>query len=129
MNSPHERNRRAWDDRVREKKLYAVPAVDADFENPLGVVDPCGWLAGDVRGKRLLCLAAGGGRHSALYATAGAKVTVVDLSPQVLRLDREAAERRGLKIEIIEASMDHMPMLGDGVFEIVIQPVSTCYVP
>lgn len=129
MSSPHEKNRRAWDDRVRERKLYAVPALDVDFENPLAVVDPCGWLGGDVRGKRLLCLAAGGGRHSALYASAGARVTVVDLSPQVLRLDREMAESRGLKMEIIEASMDHMPMLGDGVFEIVIQPVSTCYVP
>ena len=129
MNSPYEQNRRAWDERVRGKKLYAVPAVDADFKNPLAVVDQCGWLGGDVCGKRLLCLAAGGGRHSALFASAGARVTVVDLSPKMLQLDQDVADKRGLKIEVIKASMDRMPMLGDGSFEIVIQPVSTCYVP
>ncbi len=50
-------------------------------------------LGGDIRGKQVLCLAAGGGRHSSLYASAGAVVTVVDLSPAMLDLDRAAAKR------------------------------------
>ena len=46
---------------------------DKDFEDPLATVDGLGWLGGDIRGKALLCLAAGGGRQSVLYAAAGAK--------------------------------------------------------
>jgi ubiquinone/menaquinone biosynthesis C-methylase UbiE len=129
MTPAHESNRDAWDERVREKELYAVPAREPDFENPLAVVDPCGWLGGDVTGRRLLCLAAGGGRHSVLFATAGAVVTVVDLSPKMLELDRMMAARRGLKIDIVQASMDDLSVLPGAHFEIVLQPVSTCYVP
>jgi SAM-dependent methyltransferase len=111
------RNRDAWDDRVRQKELYAVPAREKDFENPLAVVDQCGWLGGDVKGKRLLCLAA------------GALVTVVDLSPRMLELDRMMAAKRGLKVNLVEASMDDLSALPGAHFEIVLQPVSTCYVP
>ena len=42
----------------------------------------------------MLCLAAGGGKQSALYAAAGAEVTVVDLSPEMLALDRQVAAER-----------------------------------
>lgn len=128
MTTPLDNNRQVWDDRVRQQKLYAVAAKEEDFKDPLAVVDQCRWL-GDVKGKRLLCLAAGGGRHSALFATAGAKVTVVDLSPAMLELDRAVAKQRGLDIEIVEASMDNLSMLPEAEFEIVLQPVSTCYVP
>jgi SAM-dependent methyltransferase len=34
-----------------------------------------------------------------------------------------------LTIRTIQASMDHMPALQNGEFDIVIHPVSTCYVP
>lgn len=123
-----EDNRRAWDERVQRKDWYVDTATSEDFRNPLAVVDQCRWL-GDVTGKRLLCLAAGGGRHSVLFAAAGAIVTVVDLSPAMLQLDREAAARRNLKIEIIQSSMDNLSQLPEGHFDIVVQPVSTCYVP
>jgi SAM-dependent methyltransferase len=64
-----------------------------------------------------------------LYAAAGANVTVVDLSPAMLELDREVAAERRLALRTIEASMDEMPMLAEGAFDIVIHPVSTCYMP
>jgi SAM-dependent methyltransferase len=88
-----------------------------------------GWLGASIAGKRVLCLAAGGGRHSALYAAAGAIVTVVDLSPAMLALDRDVASERKLDIRAIEASMDDLSMLPAAEFDIVVQPVSTCYVP
>ncbi len=97
--------------------------------NPLGTVDGLGWLGGSVQGKRLLCLAAGGGRQSALYAAAGAEVTVVDLSPEMLALDRQVAAERGLNIRVVEASMDDLSGLARASFDVVIHPVSTCYVP
>ena len=122
-------NRRAWDTLVRRKQRFTKPARDEEFRDPLAIVDGIGWLGGNIQGKRLLCLAAGGGRQSALYAAAGADVTVVDISPAMLELDRQVAIERRLPIRTVEASMDDLPMLRTGEFEIVIHPVSTCYVP
>lgn len=125
----HWHNRSAWDRLARKQDRLAKPARDEDFNDPLASVDGLGWLGGDVRGKRLLCLAAGGGRQGPIYAAAGAEVTVVDLSPAMLELDREVSHQRQLKIRTIEASMDDLSMLDDASFDIVIHPVSTCYVP
>ena len=129
MSQAHEHNRRAWDERARAGKPHTRPAGDKAFENLSSVTNPCGWLPDGVAGKRLLCLAAGGARHSVLYAAAGASVTVVDISPAMLALDREQAEKRGVPVVIVEASMDDLSALDETSFDIVIQPVSTCYVP
>jgi SAM-dependent methyltransferase len=124
-----EHNRRAWNALVLKKQRFTTPAPDDDLRDPLGTVDGLGWLGGSVAGKRLLCLAAGGGRQSALYAAAGAEVTVVDLSPEMLALDRQVAAERGLNIRVVETSMDDLSGLASASFDIVIHPVSTCYVP
>jgi SAM-dependent methyltransferase len=108
---------------------FTRAAADADFVNPLATVDKVGWLGGDIRGLRLLCLAAGGGKHGPLYAAAGAFVTVVDLSAAQLELDRQVASERRLELTTIESSMDNLSMFAAGAFDIVIQPVSTCYLP
>lgn len=125
----HSHNRRAWDDLVRARQCFTKPAADDEFRNPLGVVDGCNWLGGDIRGWRVLCLAAGGGRQSALYAAAGAQVTVVDISPAMLELDRIVASERGFDVVTVQASMDDLSMFGVEAFDLVIHPVSTCYVP
>jgi SAM-dependent methyltransferase len=91
-------------------------------------LDPRGWL-GDVAGKRVLCLGAGGGKHGPLFATAGAIVTVVDISDEMLTLDREFAARLGLTIVTVQASIDELGILNAAPFDLVVQPVSTCYVP
>ena len=114
---------------VQDRQRFTRPARDEDFANPLRAVDGAGWLGGDIRGKRLLCLAAGGGKHGPLYAAAGAAVTVVDISPAMLELDRQVAVERRLELRTVEASMDDLSMLAAGEFDIVVQPVSTCYVP
>lgn len=125
----HEHNRRAWDALVQERQRFTRPARDDDFANPLAAVDASGWLGSSIAGQRVLCLAAGGGRQSALYAAAGAKVTVVDISPEMLALDRQVAAERGLEVRAIEASMDNLSVFASSSFDIVIHPVSTCYVP
>src|SRR5262245_7814788 len=127
MSSTH--NRRAWDDRAAKGERFTLPARDEDFRDPLGKVDQLGWLGGNIRSKSLLCLAAGGGKHGPLYAAAGASVTVVDLSPAMLELDRQVAAERRLPLRTVEASMENLSMLATGEFDIVIHPVSTCYVP
>lgn len=124
-----DQNRRAWDALVRKKQCFTTPATDDDLHDPLGTTDALGWLGGSVSGKRLLCLASGGGRQSALYATAGAEVTVVDISPEMLALDRQVAAERGLNVRAVEGSMDDLSALAEASFDIVVQPVSTCYLP
>lgn len=128
-----ERNRHAWNELAERGAALARPASEADFADPIAAIDPAGWLrrglGGSLAGKRVLCLAAGGGRQGPLHAAAGLDVTVVDLSDTMLARDREVAAARGLKLRVVQASMDDLSALGDGEFEAVVQPVSTCYVP
>lgn len=123
--SEHEHNRRAWDAMVRQKQRFARPVNDSDFAT-IRELDPCGWM-GEVQSRRILCLAAGGGRQGPLYAAAGASVTVVDISSAQLELDREVAVERKLDLRTVHTSMDDLSMFRAGEFDIVIQPVSTCY--
>ena len=127
MTSLH--NQRAWDQRARRGQRFTRPASDRDFVDPLKTVDPLGWLGGNLAGKRVLCLAAGGGRHGPLYAAAGGEVTVVDVSAEQLALDREVASQKRLTLRTVQASMDDLGVLETASFDLVIQPVSTCYVP
>lgn len=122
-------NRTAWNHLADTGSLFARVASDEDCRNPLKVLDGRGWLPASVAGLNVLCLASGGGWQSILYAVAGANVTVVDLSDSMLKLDEREARRRGLKIDIRQASMDDLSTLNDSFFDIVHQPVSTCYVP
>ncbi len=121
-------NQRAWDERARRGQRFALPASDTDFDDPMKTLDGPGWL-GEVREKRILCLGAGGGRHGPLLASLGAHVTVVDISPAMLKLDDEVAAARSLQVETLVASIDDLSALPDAEFEIILQPVSTCYVP
>jgi len=128
-----EHNARAWDRLAAHGAALARPAGDQAF------ADPRGWLGGGAAGRpwlperldglEVLCLAAGGGKHGPLYAAAGARVTVVDLSPAMLALDRQVARERKIDLEILQGSMDDLSMLGVGRFDLVIHPVSTCYLP
>lgn len=122
-------NRLAWNRLVDEGSRFTQTAADAGFADPLRAVDSWGWLGGSIAGKTVLCLAAGGGRQGPLYAAAGARVTVLDISDAMLALDRQVAHQRQLSMRILQGSMDNLSMLQAQEFDIVIQPVSTCYVP
>ena len=127
-------NARAWDALAAAGAPLARPAVDDAFGDPRGWLGGGGdggrsWLPERLVGLEVLCLAAGGGKHGPLYAAAGARVTVVDLSPAMLELDRQVARERGLDLELVQTSMDDLRMLAAGRFDLVIHPVSTCYLP
>ena len=47
----------------------------------------------------------------------------------MLALDRQVAAERRLNIRVVEASIDDLSELAVAEFDLVIQPVSTCYVP
>lgn len=126
-------NARAWDLLANDGAALALPAVDAAF------ADPASWLTRGATGRRwlpeslagleVLCLAAGGGKHGPLYAAAGARVTVVDLSPAMLELDRQVARERRIALELVATSMDDLGMLAAERYDLVVHPVSTCYLP
>ena len=89
---------------------------------------PREWLK-DIRGKRVLCLAGAGGLQAPLFACAGAKVTVIDISGKMLEKDREIAEREGLQIEIVKGNICDLSMFGDESFDLVFNPPSLMYIP
>jgi len=134
LRGPASANAAAWDRLALEQAALARPAVDEAFGDPrgwLGEGGPQGsrWLPERLAGLEVLCLAAGGGKHGPLYAAAGARVTVLDISAEMLDLDRQVARERKINLQIIQGSMDDLSMLGRGKFDLVIHPVSTCYVP
>lgn len=103
--------------------------VTADeLKEPLRSIDTSGWLGNSIYGWNVLCLGAAGGRHSALYHAAGAQVTVVDISDGMLDLDRFVTKELQIQVRLIQASMVHLPMLRNQEFDLVVHPVSTCYV-
>jgi len=124
-----DRNRRVWNQLASSGSLFARVATDEEIADPHGTLDGRGWLPTSLHDLNVLCLASGGGWQAILYAAAGARVTVVDLSDEMLRLDQQEADRRGLSVTTVQASMDNLSDLGDAIFDIVHQPVSTCYVP
>ncbi len=127
-------NRRAWDRLASDGVPLARPASDEAFGDPRGWLGSAGtaarpWLPARLDGLEVLCLAAGGGKHGPLYAAAGARVVVLDVSAAMLALDRAVARERRIDLEIVEGSMDDLSMFATGRFDLVIHPVSTCYLP
>ena len=105
-------------------------AREGKLELPLGPDStiPSDWL-GDLRGKKVLCLAGAGGLQAPLLACAGAEVTVLDLSRRMLDKDREVASREELDIRIEHGNMCDLSRFADESFDLVLNPPSLFYVP
>ena len=121
-------NEKAWDDLVREGTVFANPAQPEDFREPEKVINPFGWLPARLAGLRVLCLAAGGGRHGPIFAAQGADVVVMDISEAMLRLDEDVSRRERVRLTTVKGDMTDLSDFGDAIFDIVLQPVSSCYV-
>ena len=111
----HATNARVWDAYARNERRFARPVSDKEFTQRVQAVSSDPFLAGSLVGRQLLCLGSGGGMQSALYAAAGAHVTVVDISPEMLALDREVATDRGLMVTTVEASIDCLEAMPDAL--------------
>ena len=88
---------------------------------------PHEWL-GELKGKKLLGLASGGGQQMPIFAALGAECTVMDLSDRQLESERLVSAREGYSIRIIKADMTERFPFDDGEFDIIFHPVSNCYV-
>ncbi len=89
---------------------------------------PLDWM-GDVRGRRILCLASGGGQQAPVLAAAGADVTVFDLSDGQLEQDRAVAARDGLQLRTVQGDMRDLHVFANDSFDVVFHPISNLYVP
>ncbi len=88
---------------------------------------PHGWF-GDIRGKKVLGLASGGGQQMPIFAALGADCTVLDYSDRQLESERLVSKREGYKIRIVKADMSKPLPFSDGEFDLIFHPVSNCYI-
>ncbi len=89
---------------------------------------PRDWFP-DIRGKKVLCLAGGGGQQGPILAAAGAEVTVFDNSPAQLAQDRMVADREGLSLSTIEGDIRDLSCFQDETFHLIFHPCSNVFVP
>lgn len=117
-----------WEALARVRALWTRPWLNLDEAGARARVDWLG-LLGDIQGKKVLCLASGGGQQSAAFAVLGAQVTVVDLSETQLTRDHEAAAHYGYTVQTVHADMRDLSPLADDSFDIIWHPYAINFVP
>ena len=88
---------------------------------------PHEWF-GNLKGKKILGLACGGGQQMPVFTALGAECTVFDYSEKQLESERLVAEREGYSINIIRGDMTKPLPFSDDTFDLIFHPVSNCYV-
>ncbi len=131
-------NRAGWDALVEKENRWTIPISSDEIAaarrgewrivlTPTKAV-PRSWFP-QIEGTEVLCLASGGGQQGPILAAAGARVVVYDNSPRQLEQDRMVAERDGLEIETVEGDMADLGVFSDQSFDLIVHPVSNCFVP
>ncbi len=121
----------------REGWEWGIPITHEEFEKakngewgvyltPTKFV-PKAWF-GDLKGKRILGLASGGGQQMPIFTALGAVCTVLDYSEEQCNSEKMVARREGYEIEIVRADMTKPLPFGDESFDLIFHPVSNCYV-
>ncbi len=130
-------NARTIDSWVEEGWEWGRPITHEDYVNaqqgkwdvlltPTKPV-PHAWF-GDLKGKKVLGLASGGGQQMPIFAALGADCTVLDYSPKQIEAERRVAQREGYPIRAIRGDMTKPLPFADGEFDLIFHPVSNCYV-
>lgn len=88
---------------------------------------PHEWF-GELRGKKVLGLASGGGQQMPIFAALGAECTVLDYSEKQLASEAMVSSREGYDIRIIRADMTKPLPFENEEFDLIFHPVSNCYV-
>jgi SAM-dependent methyltransferase len=136
------RNCQFWDGLVRDGNIYTRPWLNLDVEMLRA------FAAGDIEmlpepyaytypqlvfkntaGKKVLCLATGGGQQSAVFGLLDADVTVLDLSEGQLASDRKAAGHYGYTVNLIQGDMRNLSAFPDAAFDLIYQAISLVFVP
>lgn len=130
-------NSKTWDLWAENGCEWSVPITHVEYEavseENFGVyLTPCitvphDWF-GNLKGKKLLGLASGGGQQMPMFSKLGAICTVLDYSDKQLDAEREVSKREGYPIEIIKGDMTKKLPFEDESFDLIFHPVSNCYV-
>lgn len=128
MDKVTKNNERKWDELVRKDVPCGRPKTDLDTQKAKEWLDEENIL-GDLTGKKVLCLASGGGQQSIGFALLGAEVTVVDFSSEQLKKDEEVAKKYSKDIRIIKSDMRDLSIFKDQEFDVVYQPYAINYIP
>ncbi|MCB1672770.1 MAG: class I SAM-dependent methyltransferase [Gammaproteobacteria bacterium] len=133
-----EHNRKAWNHYSRKRIEWSTPigpehirkARNGDWSVILTPNKPVpdDWFK-DLEGRKVLCLASGGGQQAPVLAAAGAHVTSFDLSEEQLDRDREVARRDNLEMEFIQGDMADLSLFNPDTFDLIFHPVSNVFVP
>jgi len=130
-------NIEAWEKEAQNGNKWTVPvssevieqAKKGEYEILLTPTKPVpkDWI-GDIFGKRVLCLASGGGQQGPVFAALGAITAVLDICPVQIESDETVAKRDGLNIMLEVGDMRDLSRFGDSTFDMVFNPVSTCFI-
>lgn len=133
-----EHNRIAWNRESRGGSDWAKPvpahvierARQGSWEVILTPARPVprAWF-GNIKSKRVLCLASGGGQQAPVLAAGGGRVVSFDISEEQLAKDRMVARRDGLDLQCVQGTMTDLSVFGDEAFDLIFNPVSTVFVP
>ncbi|MEM9834853.1 MAG: class I SAM-dependent methyltransferase [Bacteroidota bacterium] len=118
-----------WNELSRQGVLCSQPKLDLTPEEAIQYLNRFGHYTEDLGGKKVLCLASGGGQQSIAFALLGADVTVVDFSTEQLKKDRFVSEKYDLPMRIVQADMQDLSDFEEQEFDIVYQPYSINYIP
>ncbi|MDD4063728.1 MAG: class I SAM-dependent methyltransferase [Bacilli bacterium] len=88
---------------------------------------PHRWF-GDLKGKKVLGLASGGGQQMPIFAALGAECCVFDYSKKQLESEEIVARRENYEINIIRGDMTKPLPFKEEEFDLIFHPVSNCYV-
>lgn len=130
-------NRKAWDLQDQQDNIWTQPVNEEKISQaragnwqilltPHKIV-PKEWL-GELKNKKVLCLASGGGQQGPVLAAAGADVVVFDNSPKQLEKDQYVAERDNLSIRTELGDMIDLSRFKNEEFDIIVNPCSIVFV-
>jgi len=131
-------NKEAWNQETEKGNIWTKPvsteivekAKNGEWNVVLTPIIPVpkSWFGGDIKGKKILCLASGGGQQAPVFAAAGAEVTVFDNSPNQLASDEMVAKRDNLTIKTMQGDMRDLSIFADESFDLIFHPVSNCFI-
>lgn len=128
MDEINQTNRQRWNALAGANVEWSRPFLDYTPEQASTYIGRYGIIK-EVAGKKVLCLASGGGQDSVAFGLLGAEVTVLDLSDVQLSRDREGAAHHGLQVVTHQGDMRDLSIFCANTFDIVWQPYSVNFVP
>lgn len=125
------KNSDIWNKHVEENYIWSVPVSNEVIQNaknglwevvltPQKTV-PKNWFPNEIKGKKVLLIAGGGGQQAPILAALGADVTVFDNSKRQLEQDELVAERENLTIKTVQGNMQDLSVFPNESFDFIMQ--------